>query len=286
MNKIKYFFQFIIISIFFLIFKIIGIRASSFLGGKTLEIIGPLFRSKQVIYSNIKKAFPNINESEKNKIFHQMWNNYGRVFAEYMFMKKFRNDQLSQNILVEGSEILEKIKNDNQTVVFISGHFSNFELMAMQIEKVGINVAAVYRPLNNIFLNPIMEKIRKTYICKKQIKKGTGGLKELLKLTKENYSTALMIDQRVSQGIKTNFFNEKAYTTTLPAQLVKKFNSPVVPLFIERFDSVKFKIIVHNPINFSEEKSIEEITLELNKVLEEMIIKNPKHWIWSHNRWK
>ena len=158
--------------------------------------------------------------------------------------------------------------------------------MAMEIEKVGINLAAIYRPLNNIFLNFIMEKIRKKYICQNQIKKGIGGVKELLKLYKKGYSTALMIDQRVSEGIKATFFNEEAFTTTIPAQLVKKFNTPVVPIFIERFNNIKFKMIVHKPLIFSDNVSIEDITLKLNQILEKMILENPEEWIWSHNRWK
>ena len=286
MKKIKYFLQFILIIIFFFIFKVLGIKLASNLSGKTFQMIGPLFRSKRLIYSNIKKALPNINQNELNEIYTSMWNNYGRVFAEYMFIKKFRQDRLSSNIVIEGGEILENIKRNKQRVVFISGHFSNFELMAMQIEKMGIKVAAIYRPLNNIFLNQIMEKIRKNYICKFQIKKGIGGTKELVRLIKEGFSTALMIDQRVSEGIQSNFFDEKAYTTTIPAQLVKKYKIPVVPIFIERFDNIKFKMTVEKPIYFQENKSIEEITNELNKLLEDMILKKPNYWIWSHNRWK
>ena len=286
MKKIKYFLQFILIIIFFFIFKILGIKLASNLSGKTFQMIGPLFRSKRLIYSNIKKALPNIKQNELNEIYNSMWNNYGRVFAEYIFIKKFRQDRLSSNIVIEGGEILENIKRNKQRVVFISGHFSNFELMAMQIEKMGINVAAIYRPLNNIFLNRIMEKIRKNYICKFQIKKGIGGTKELVRLIKDGFSTALMIDQRVSEGIKSNFFGKKAFTTTIPAQLVKKYKIPVVPIFIERFDNIKFKMTVEKPIYFQENKSIEEITNELNKLLEDMILKKPNYWIWSHNRWK
>jgi len=286
MKHIMYFLQFFIIIIFFFIFKILGIKLASNLGGKIFQIIGPLFRSKKLIYSNIKKAFPNINQNELNEIYSSMWNNYGRVFAEYMFIKKFRHDRLSDNIIVKGREILENIKHNNQRVVFISGHFSNFELMAMQIEKMGIRVAAIYRPLNNIFLNRIMEKLRKNYICKFQIKKGIGGTKKLVRLIRDGFSTALMIDQRVSEGIKSNFFNEKASTTTIPAQLVKKYKIPVVPIFIERFDGIKFKMTVDKPINFEDNKSVEEITSELNKLLENMILKKPNYWIWSHNRWK
>ena len=286
MNKIKYFFQFIFVIVMFLIFKILGIKLGSLLGGKLFQIIGPIFRSKKLVFENIRRALPNISKNELISIYNSMWENYGRVFAEYVFMKKFRNDQLTENISIEGKEILQEIIIKNQKVIFISGHFSNFELMAMQIEKMGVKVAAIYRPLNNLYLNSIMEKIRKKYICKHQIKKGVGGLKELIKLNKEGFSTALMIDQRVSQGIKSSFFNQEAYTTTIPAQLVKKFGMSVVPIFIERFDEIKFKMTVYKPLSFEENESIENITNKLNIILEKMILKNPNYWIWSHNRWK
>ena len=286
MINIKYFLQFIIIFFLFLIFKILGVKFSSFLGGKLFQIIGPAFRSKEIINNNIKRAFPDLNFKEINKIKSSMWNNYGRVFAEYIYMKNFRHGNLSKNISIEGEDILTNIKKQNQKVIFISGHFSNFELMAMQIDKLDLKIGAIYRPLNNIFLNKIMEQIRRKYICKNQIKKGIGGLKELIKLNNEGYSTALMIDQRVSQGIKSNFFNEEAFTTTIPAQLVKKFGIPVVPIFIERYEGIKFKMKVFKPIYLSVEDSIENITADLNKILEKMILNNPNNWIWSHNRWK
>ena len=182
--------------------------------------------------------------------------------------------------------IIENIRTNNNTVVFISGHFSNFELMAMHLEKSGINLSAIYRPLNNIFLNKIMENIRKKYICKYQIKKGIGGMKKLISLKKNNFSTALMIDQRVSEGISSHFFNHNALTTTIPAQLIKRFNIPVVPIFIERINGINFKITINKPITFSSETPINEITNKLNQILEQMIFKKPEHWIWSHNRWK
>ena len=286
MKQIKYFFQFLLIIIFFLFFKILRFRISSTVSGKIFEIIGPLFRSKNLIHSNIKKAIPNSNYEELNKITKLMWNNYGRIFAEYMFIKEFRLGKLKSKIKIEGQEILDDIKKHNKQVVFISGHFSNFELMAMHLENSGIKLSAIYRPLNNIFLNKIMERIRKKYICKNQIKKGIGGIKKLINLKKNNYSTALMIDQRVSEGIKSNFFNNEALTTTIPAQLIKKFKIPIVPIFIERINNLNFKITINKPINFSNETSIKNITDELNQILEKMIIKKPEQWIWSHNRWK
>jgi len=208
MKYIKYFFQFLLAIISFIIFKILGVNNSSNLSGKIFEFIGPYFRSKKLIYSNISKAYPNADEKELKKITKSMWNNYGRVFSEYMFIKDFRSGNLSDKIEIVGKEYLDEIKNLNKQVVFISGHFSNFELMAMYLEKSGIQLSAIYRPLNNIFLNIIMEKIRNKFICKNQIKKGLGGLKKLISFINKNYSTALMIDQRVSEGILSNLFNE------------------------------------------------------------------------------
>ena len=286
MKIIKYFFEFIIISFLFLVYKILGLKASSFISGKLFEFFGPLFRSKQIIKLNIKRAIPQINLQEMNNIKKNMWNNYGRTLSEYMFLKNFRNTKLESIIHLEGEEILEQIKNEKTPVIFVSGHFSNFELMAMQIEKSGINLATIYRPLNNIFLNILMERIRKKYICKNQIKKGTGGVRQLLKLYKRGYSVALMIDQRVSEGIRSKFFNEDAFTTTIPAQFIKKFNCKVVPIYIERFNDINFNIKIEKPLEFSKDTSKDKITRDLNIWLEKMILKNPSKWIWSHNRWK
>jgi KDO2-lipid IV(A) lauroyltransferase len=286
MKKIKYFFEFIVISFLLFIYKILGLKISSLISGKIFEFFGPLFRSKQIIKSNIQRAIPEINPKEINNIKKDMWNNYGRTLSEYMFLKDFRNNKLESNIHLEGGEILEKIKNEKTPVIFVSGHFSNFELMAMQVEKSGVNLAAIYRPLNNIILNVLMERIRKKYICKNQIKKGTRGVRELLKLYKKGCSIALMIDQRVTEGVKSKFFDEDAFTTTIPAQFIKKFKCKVVPIYIERYNGINFNIKIEKPIEFSTDVSTEKITRDLNIWLEKMILKNPGKWIWSHNRWK
>ena len=286
MKKIRYFVEFLIIIFLLVIFKILGFKLASSLGGLIGRLVGPLFRSKKKILSNISKALPEIEEKNTELIVKKMWENYGRILSEYMFIKNFRNSKYKKFLTIEGQEILDELKDSKEPVVFISGHFNNFELMAMQIEKSGINLAAIYRPLNNIFLNKIMEKIRTKYICRKQIKKGGSGTRELLESFKNNYSIAIMIDQRVSESIKVDFFNQKASTTTIPAQLFKKFGSKIVPIYIERINGVYFKMTVSRPIILEKESTIEEITLKLNKWLEKMILINPDQWIWSHDRWK
>jgi len=286
MKIIKYFIEFLFIVILFIIFKLLGLKLASKFGSFIGGLLGPFFRSKEKIILNIKKALPDIGEKNIDIISKKMWKNYGRILSEYLYIKKFRNSKNKKTISVEGQEILDEIKNTKEPVVFISGHFNNFELMAMQIEKSGINLAAIYRPLNNIFLNKIMERLRIKYICKKQIKKGRSGTRDLVESFKKKYSIALMIDQRVSEGIKCSLFGQPALTTTIPAQLFKKFGCKIVPVYIERINDIFFKITVSKPIIYSKETSIEEITLDLNKWLERKILNNPTQWIWSHDRWK
>ena len=286
MKIIKYFFEYIFISLLLFFFKLIGYENASNLGEKIGKFLGPYFRSKDKIINNLKQSNIGNSDSEREQIIKKMWGNYGRILSEYPYLKKFKKNNLNKYITIEGLEHLREIKKNKKKVVFVSGHFNNFELMAMQIENSGINVAAIYRPLNNFFLNKIMEKIRIKDICKKQIKKGKAGTRELIKLFTEGYSVALMIDQRVSEGIPVKFFNKTALTTTIPAQLVKKYHCEVVPIYIERFNKNYFKMNVEKPLIFKKNTSLDDITLKLNEKIELMILKNPDQWIWSHNRWK
>ena len=286
MKKIKYFFEFLIIFIFLLIFKIAGYRIASNLGNSIGKIIGPRFRSKKVIIDNIKKFKPEIKEDEINHIIEKMWGNYGRILAEYVYIPEFRKRRLDNYLKIEGLENLKKIKNSGKPTVFISGHFNNFELMAMVIEREGVELSAVYRPLNNKFLNILMEYLRKNYICKSQIKKGLKGVREALKYFKNGKSLAIMIDQRVSEGINSKLFGKNALTTTIPAQFVKKFDCVIQPVYIQRNEGIYFKVFFDEHLSFDKNESVENITNKLNHWLEEKIAKNPTQWIWSHNRWK
>ena len=291
MKVIKYFFEFISIISLFCIFKIIGLRNASNMGSLLGKFIGPLFRSKDVTKQNIKNAFVAIDIKKETEIINNMWSNIGRTFAEYIFLKDFRLNKTNfDHIKIKGTNYLEEIKKNNETVVFFSAHLANFELMAMELDKFGIKFAAIYRPLNNFLLNPLMEYLRMKYICPTQIPKGRMGMREIIGRVKDGYSIALMVDQRVSEGPRVLFFNKPAHTTTIPAQLALKYNSKLVPIFLERKEGTYFEMTVHEPYKIeksgNDQEDTKSITLKINNIIEKMIIKNPTQWIWSHNRWK
>ena len=291
MKVIKYFFEFISIISLFCIFKIIGLRNASNMGSLLGKFIGPLFRSKDVTKQNIKNAFVAIDIKKETEIINNMWSNIGRTFAEYIFLKDFRLNKTNfDHIKIKGTNYLEEIKKNNDTVVFFSAHLANFELMAMELDKFGIKCAAIYRPLNNFLLNPLMEYLRMKYICPTQIPKGRMGMREIISKIKDGYSIALMVDQRVSEGPRVLFFNKPAHTTTIPAQLALKYNCKLVPIFLERKEGTNFEMTIHEPYKIektgNDQEDTKSITLKINNIIEKMIIKNPTQWIWSHNRWK
>lgn len=285
MKRLIYLIEFILIQLLFLLFSIIGYKNSSNLGYFIGKYIGPFFRSKSLIKSNLKQAEIK-NENNYDLIANKVLGNYGRIFSEYVFMKDFRNEKLQKFITINGTNILNDIIKEQKRVVFVSGHFNNFELMAMQLDKYGINLTALYRPLNNMFLNKTMEKIRTKFICQKQIKKGRSGMRELVKNFKGGSSIALMIDQRVREGINVPFFKKPCSTTSIPAQIVKKYNCEIVPIYIERKKGFSFEMTILQPMIFDKNASIEMITTKLNETLEQMILKNVDQWIWTHNRWQ
>ena len=285
MRPIRYFLEYVFIIILFGLFKLLGYKIASEFGCLLGKTLGPFFKSKKVIQDNLIKFDNSLTPKKIENITKEMWGNYGRILSEYPYISSFRKGDLDEYIKIENKEKLEEVKK-GQPVVFISAHFSNFELMAMAIEKAGVNLSAVYRPLNNKMVNSIMEPLRKKYICKNQIKKGINGVRESLINFKQGVSVAIMIDQRVSEGEKINFFGYPAYTTTIPAQFAKKFGCKIQPVHIERYDKINFKITFDKQIVIEENDNNASISLKLNQWLENKIRKNPSQWIWTHNRWK
>ena len=285
MKIIRYFIEYILIVILFGLFKLLGYKISSEVGCLLGKTFGPFFRSKKIIKKNLIKFDNSLSPEKIKNITTEMWGNYGRIFSEYPYISNFRKGDLDKYIKIENLEKLEEIKK-GQPVIFISAHFSNFELMAMVIEKAGVNLSTIYRPLNNKMVNSIMEPLRKKYICKNQVKKGINGIRESLKFFKQGISVAIMIDQRVSEGKKINFFNHPALTTTIPAQFVKKFGCKIQPVHIERYNNIYFRITFDEQIIIKDNEDENLISIKINQWLEKKIRKNPSQWIWSHNRWK
>ena len=281
---INYFLQSIFVYLFFFLGRILGLNIGRKFFANFFLLIGPFFKSNKTVQNNLNIVSYKLSPFNKKKITESMWKNYGMTFIEYVFLSSFRKK--NSHIIIKKEENLKEIIEENEPVIFISGHFANFELMSMEISKKKIPLATIYRPLNNIFINPFMEYLRKKYVCRNQIKKGIKGVRETIEYIKKKHSIALMIDQRVSEGKRINFFNKPAFTTTLPAQLSIKFALNIAPVYKQRTTNNNFQIEFQKKINPKNFKNKIDLTEELNKIIEKMLMKNPNQWIWTHNRWK
>ena len=285
-KKFFYLLQSIIVYLLYFISKIIGLKLSRIIFAFIFTKVGNIFKSKKIIIDNLNRISPEISNLEKEIIINKMWSNYGKTFIEYIFLKTFKKK--NNHIDIKNKKAIDEILKKNKPVVFISGHFANYELMSMELTKAKTKLATIYRPLNNIFLNPLMEYLRKNFVCKNQIKKGLNGVKESLEYMKKGYSIALMVDQRVSEGPRINFFNGGAHTTTLPAQLSSRFDCDIVPIYISRNQDDRFEMEILDPIliSDSEKKNKELVTKKINVIIEKLILRDPSQWILTHNRWK
>ena len=291
MKKIKYIFEAIFVYFLFLIIKVFGLNLGRKLMSLIFSKVGFILKSKKVVKNNINNVFGNNSEIQGKGIVESMWKNYAYIFVEYAYLRNYRLNKFSSpHIKISGKKILDELIKSKKPAIFVSGHFGNFELMAMELEKYNINLATIYRPLNNIFLNPYMVYLRKKYICKNQIEKGRKGTREVIDFMKKKFSIALMVDQRLGESERFPFFNKPAHTTTLPAQLALRFNCDIIPVYLERNEDNTFNMEILNPIKIKKLDSSEEekidITNRINQILEKMVLRNPKQWIWTHNRWK
>ena len=279
MKILKYLIEAFFIYTLFFLFRILGIDLSRKFSSFLLIRIGFIFRKKKIIKNNILKVFKQYSDTETDNLIKKMWSNYGLTFAEYVFLDKFRYNKFpTSHIKISGEEILAKVKKEGKPVIFISAHLANFEIMAMELEKKNINLAAIYRPLNNFFLNPFMVYLRKKYLCRKQVKKGLMGTRETINHIKNKNSIALMVDQRVGESERYPFFDIPAHTTTIPAQLALKYDLDIVPIFLERKEGNFFKMEIQQPIKYKKTHNSyddkKNITIEINRIIEKMILKS------------
>ncbi len=271
--------------LFFYVFcKLLRIDKSSKSIGFVAEKIGPLLGISKRADKNLKKAFQNLNFEERKRVIEKMWNNLGRTSAEFFNIKTLIKDE--DRIKIKGKNVIEKYKN--QGVIYVSGHLANWEIIPIAIMRKDKKVAAVFRESNNFLFNNWMIKQRKL-ITKNQFSKGISGTKEILNFLKNKGSVAMLVDQKLSNGVKAKFFKMNAMTASVPATLALKYRYPIVPLNVRRIKNVTFEIEFFPSIEINESGNLEEdilnFTNKINQFLEEKIIEKPEEWFWLHNRW-
>ena len=287
MKKIIYLIEYIILYIFFSILYIIPINFVSILGGKIFQALGPFSKSHKVAISNYKKVFPNSNEKEVKLNVLNSWNNLGKTFIEFSILSKLLNEK-NKRIEVSGNVYLKKIQNKNEQVIFFGIHQANWEILVPTINKLGINVGATYRHINNPYVNKfIFNKRMETIHDKKTFysPKGKESAKNILNAVNQGLSIIILIDQKDSAGSKVKLFNHNVKTQLGFLKIARKHNLKIIPIQNIRKKINNFSIIFHSPLDpFNNKQSDIEIMAKIHKIIEQWIKANPNQWLWQHKR--
>ncbi len=258
-------------------------------GGWIVGLIGPLTSKHKIARTGLRIAFPNASDNEIKQLLRQQWNNTGRTFAEFPILHRLDVREQNKRVQVIGSEKLKAIIENKTPVVIVTGHFANWEIMAMVLTQWGLPVQITYRPINNPHIDRRVRRQREAYGTKLMVpKSGPKSARQLLEALDNGESIALMNDQKFNQGMAVPFFGVEAMTAPGPTRLAQASNTPLVPLSLVR-DKANFIMTIHDPIEFSDSGNrthdVVEGVSKINKFVEDRIRENPSQWFWVHRRW-
>jgi len=281
-KKIRYILEAALVYIFFTLFRILGFKLSSKLGGLIARSIGPKLKVNNVAINNLNLVMPELSQQERNKIINDMWDNLGRTAAELPNIPKINKYNYKDYITTTGEDYIIDAMKNNEQILFFSSHSANWEISSIIASLLGYEFAAIYRKANNPYVDKIIQNCRKnTY--HEMMPKGKTGAKRIIEYLNSGRGLAILTDQKMNDGIDVDFFGIPAMTAPALAKFALKYKTIIIPSFTIRNGS-KFEVLFYPPIDLKDKDALEIMT-EANKFLEDRIRENPGQWMWVHKRW-
>jgi KDO2-lipid IV(A) lauroyltransferase len=271
--------------------RLVGLRASSAMGGWIGRNI--FYRVKPIMdraRENLRAAFPEKSDAEREQIIVEMCDNLGRTVSEYGHLAKFSMHGDNPRLEIVNSELGHAAYGSGKGVMFFSGHFANWEMMPFVAAQLGFEGGEVYRPQNNPYIDRWLVDQRKTNGPKDQLAKGVQGTKRIFTLLRRGKAIFLLTDQKTNEGIAAPFFEREAMTTPAPAMFALKLGSILLPTVNERVDGGRrFRMTIYPPLQYTptgnHDRDVHALTCLINDAVEKMVRANPAMWLWIHRRW-
>ncbi len=273
--------------LFALLFRAMPMDAASAFGGWLLRLAGPLSGAHRTAERNIRLAFPGMPTDERARLLSAQWDNVGRLFAEFPLTDRLT--PASGRVEIEGGERLRALAESGRAAVLISGHFSNWEIMAAAIVHLGVRCQVTYRAANNPLIDRRIIEARRRYGVQLLAPKGGDGSREILEAMKRGESVALLNDQKFNGGVAAPFFGRLVHTAPAPTRLALRFGCEMIPLSVQRTRGARFKVVVHEPIPLQRtgdrSADIAAGVAAVNAFMEARVRERPQEWFWVHKRW-
>jgi KDO2-lipid IV(A) lauroyltransferase len=270
-------------------FRLIGIEKSSAIGGWLGRTIGPLTGADKTAHNNLQLCMPELTEDAIASITGEMWDNFGRTFGEFAFIKEMADYGPGCRIEIEGEEHVDNALETGKSIIFVSGHFANWEMISPYIRSKTKTLYGVYRAANNPLVDRWTFDQRKLVNFDEQLPKGRLGAKLIIEAIRQNISLAMLVDQKMNDGLEAPFFGRPSMTPSASAQLALKYGCTLVPVHIVRRPRAQFVLKFYPPLTISKSgkksQDILELTTAYNAFLEDRIREVPGQWFWMHKRW-
>ena len=289
MKKLKHILEYLLFILLTRTLRLLSVDNSASLCSFIAKKIGPYLHVTKTARKNLKRVYG--NETDIEKVINDLWDNYGRYIGEFPFINVLNSSELDKRVKVIGLEKVEAFKKANQPFILFLGHQANWDFVIRKINDIYPKFGIAYRKANNPYVDREILKERENDQHITMIAKGPSGAKSIIKAIKSGASLAMLVDQKMNNGIEVPFFGFPAMTAPALARISLQYKYPIVPLQIVRIGkSSYFELILHDPLKPLIDKDIEKscynIMLEINKTLEQWIREKPAQWFWFHNRWK
>lgn len=277
-RKLIYMLEFAGLKIMYYLFKTMKPERASNFGGWLGRRAGQWLPHKRVAHRNLKTIWPDLSPAEREAIVGGVWENFGRLAAEYCHLKDF---PLDTHVELCGKEVLEKLRDDGQPAILFTGHIANFQLIALICAHHGLPLVQFYKRAHNPYVDALMERLQ-CHAAEQTITKGREGSRALIRALRENKHLLIFIDQK-SDGPMIPFLGHEAKTGPAVARLSKNFSCPLVPARVERLSGMRFRVTLYPPI--AQADTEEETLTSVNRIVGDWVHKQPEQWLWIHRRW-
>ncbi|MGC0372142.1 MAG: hypothetical protein DGJ47_000847 [Rickettsiaceae bacterium] len=290
MKKLRYLTEYIIFKALITFLRCLGINKSTNICSYIARKIGPYLPYTKIARNNLQKAYKD-QEIDIELTITDLWDNFGRYVGEFPFINTLSKEELNQRITMTGLENIRHLQQQNKPFLLFLGHQGNWDFLIRRITDIYPKFGIIYRKANNPYVDKDVLGERQNDPNITLIPKGTSGSKDLLKVIKKRHAIAMLIDQKMNDGIEVPFFNMKAMTAPAIARFSLKYDYPIVPAqIIRKGKTSNFEVIIHSPLKYEATGSLEKdcynVMLKINKMLEKWIRMHPSQWFWFHNRWK
>jgi KDO2-lipid IV(A) lauroyltransferase len=269
-------------------FRLLPVDAASAVGGWLGRLVGPRLGVTKRAQINLQRALPYLGDAEARLVMRGMWDNLGRVIAEYPHLEEFKVYGNDGRIEFVGDDILDPVIASGKSAIFISAHYGNWEIATMAATQRGLDVAEVYRAANNPWIDRLIASYRGS-VGSELIPKGVVAARRSIAAVRDGRHLALLVDQKMNDGIPVRFFGRDAMTAPAVAQLALRFDCAIMPARVERLRGARFRIVLSPPIAVTRtgnrHADLLAIMTAVNAEIESWIRARPEMWLWLHRRW-